>query len=129
MLKFVIALVAVLAFAVANAEVVKLTGANFDQIAMDTSKDVFVKFYAPWCGHCVRMAPAYTKLSEDPEIAAKSDLVIAEVDADAEGGIAQKVGLEGFPTVKLYTKGNKAGVEYQGARDTTALKKFVLENI
>ena len=27
-----------------------LVGSNFQEITMDTDKDVFVKFYAPWCG-------------------------------------------------------------------------------
>ena len=32
--------------------VVTLVGTNFNKIVKSKKKDVFVKFYAPWCGHC-----------------------------------------------------------------------------
>ena len=41
----------------------ELTDKDFDSFLKDNS-NVFVKFYAPWCGHCQRMAPAYEELYE-----------------------------------------------------------------
>ena len=38
----------------------------------------FVKFYAPWCGHCKRLAPAWGELGES--LADDKDIVIAHVD-------------------------------------------------
>ena len=32
--------------------VVKLVAHNYKEIMDQTDKDVFVKYYAPWCGHC-----------------------------------------------------------------------------
>lgn len=109
---------------VCTASVVKLTPDNYDSVVNDPSKDVFVKFFAPWCGHCVRMAPAWE------ELAGKAgDVVIAEVDASAHQELAQKNGIRGFPTIKLFTKANKAGVNYQGARDVSGFESFLKANI
>ena len=37
----------------------KLSDATFHGVALDESKDVMVKFYAPWCSYCTVLAPIY----------------------------------------------------------------------
>jgi thiol-disulfide isomerase/thioredoxin len=41
-----------------------ITGNTWDEIVGDSSKDVLVKYYAPWCGHCKTLAPLWTELGE-----------------------------------------------------------------
>jgi protein disulfide-isomerase A6 len=44
--------------------VVTLKDSTFDEIVMDSEKDVLVKFYAPWCGHCKNLAPVWESLAK-----------------------------------------------------------------
>ena len=45
-------------------KVVTLKDSTFDKIVMDPEKDVLVKFYAPWCGHCKNLAPVWESLAK-----------------------------------------------------------------
>lgn len=37
---------------------------NFDEIVTKNGKDTLIEFYAPWCGHCKKLAPIYDELGE-----------------------------------------------------------------
>jgi len=110
----------------AFSHVVVLDESNFDSVVNDKTKNVLVEFYAPWCGHCKKLAPDWEKLAA----AFKNDreIVIANVDADKHRSVGEKYGVSGFPTLKFFPKDNKAGVPYEGSRDLDALVKFVNEN-
>lgn len=45
-------------------KVVTLTDSTFDGIVLDPEKDVFVEFYAPWCGHCKKLAPVWESFAK-----------------------------------------------------------------
>ncbi|KDN50895.1 hypothetical protein RSAG8_00524, partial [Rhizoctonia solani AG-8 WAC10335] len=44
--------------------VLTLVGSQFDEVVFDDSKDVLAEFYAPWCGHCKKLAPTWEQLGE-----------------------------------------------------------------
>ncbi|XP_010914538.1 probable protein disulfide-isomerase A6 [Elaeis guineensis] len=105
--------------------VIVLTPDNFDQVVLDETKDVLVEFYAPWCGHCKNLAPTYEKVATAYKL--EEDVVIANIDADKYRDLAEKYGVSGFPTLKFFPKGNKAGEDYDGGRDLDDFVKFINE--
>jgi protein disulfide-isomerase A1 len=101
-----------------------LVGKTFEQVVMDPTKDVFVEFYAPWCGHCKTLAPKYEKLGEmfDDE----ENVVIAKVDATENDTPAD---IKGFPTLIFYPANNKAApLTYSGDRTEQAMAKWIREH-
>jgi len=101
-----------------------IVGKTFDEIVMDSSKDVLVEFYAPWCGHCKALTPKYEELGK--MFKDDSTVVIAKVDATANDTPAE---VQGFPTIILYPAGDKANpVTYEGDRSAKAMASFVNAN-
>jgi protein disulfide-isomerase A6 len=102
-----------------------LTSRDFDDIALDESKDVLVTFTAPWCGHCKTLKPIYEKVATTfkPE----TNCLVANIDADnaANAAIKQRYGVSGYPTIKFFPKGSKEPVDYTGARTEEAFVEFL----
>ncbi|XP_003384600.1 PREDICTED: protein disulfide isomerase-like 2-1 [Amphimedon queenslandica] len=113
-----------LSLPLSQAGVVDLTSSNFDQV-VDGSKAAFVEFYAPWCGHCKRLAPEYEKLGAAYE--GSNDVVIAKVDADADRTLGGRFGVRGFPTLKFFPKGSTTPEDYNGGRSADDFIKFINE--
>ncbi|GAM25799.1 hypothetical protein SAMD00019534_089740, partial [Acytostelium subglobosum LB1] len=110
----------------APSNVVDLTPANFDQVVLDAKKDVLVEFYAPWCGHCKKLAPDYEILANT--FANDANVVIAKIDCDANKEQCQKYEVTGYPTIKFFPKGNKAGEKYEQGRDVETFVSFINKN-
>jgi protein disulfide-isomerase A1 len=100
---------------------------SYKDIVLDDTKDVLIEFYAPWCGHCKALAPAYEKLAElyaTPEFSSK--VTVAKVDATLNDVPDE---ISGFPTIKLYPAGGKdTPAEYSGPRTLEDLAAFIKDN-
>ena len=91
-------------------DVIILTDSTFDK-AVEKYEYLLVLFYAPWCGHCKKFHPEYEKAAT---VLRKENLYLAKVDATVEKKLAEKFEIQGFPTVKLFIKGQ--AIEYNGGR-------------
>ncbi|XP_077426553.1 protein disulfide-isomerase A2 [Vanacampus margaritifer] len=104
-----------------KAAVKVLVGKNFESVALDPTKNVFVEFYAPWCAHCKDLAPIWDQLAE--KYADRDDIIIAKMDSTANE--LEAVSVTGFPTLKYFPAGGKEVVEFSGSRDLETLSKFL----
>ncbi|KAK0550396.1 hypothetical protein OC844_006732 [Tilletia horrida] len=115
--------------------VLALNADTFHGVVMAEDKDVFVKFYAPWCSHCKKLAPRYAKVAA--LFAEHPTCLVTTFNADppAERAIARDHKIRGFPTLKFYpsktnsrTNWTKAEPEvYRGQRSPEALLAFLNE--
>ncbi|XP_061522116.1 protein disulfide-isomerase A4 isoform X2 [Phycodurus eques] len=105
-----------------------VVGNTFDEIVMDTQKDVLIEFYAPWCGHCKKLEPDFLALGK--KYKSEKNLVIAKMDATANDIPNDKYKVEGFPTIYFAPSDSKhKPVKFEGGdRTVDGFSKFLEEH-
>lgn len=101
--------------------ILELSNDNFQE-AINDHEYVLVNFYSPNCGHCETLAPEYLKAAKELHNDG-SNVILARVDATKEAKLADKFGVDGYPTLKFFVKG--IPTEYTGGRKAEEINKWV----
>ena len=99
-------------------EVLPLTTDTFSEAL--SKGPAFVKLYAPWCGHCKKIAPTWKQLAWHIE----GRITIAEVNCDENQSLCKS---QGYPTLIWFGQGEEVAArsEYSGGRKLEQLRVFV----
>ncbi|XP_010259370.1 PREDICTED: protein disulfide-isomerase like 2-1-like [Nelumbo nucifera] len=119
---FTFGTIALLIISVFADDVTVLTVKNFEK-EVGQDRGALVEFYAPWCGHCKKLAPEYEKLGTSFKKA--KTVLIGKVDCDEHKSLCSKYGVSGYPTIQWFPKGSLEPKKYEGPRTAESLAEFV----
>jgi len=106
-----------------DSKVVQLSGSGeFDRV-LSRSRVALVEFYAPWCGHCKKLTPEFTKAAA---ALLMDRVLLAKVDAtdDNNSALKAKFGIRSFPTLKIFLNG-EFSEDYDGGRTKDDIVKIM----
>ncbi|KAJ3439295.1 protein disulfide-isomerase a6 [Anaeramoeba flamelloides] len=98
----------------------ELLSENFEELT--EQGPWLIKFFAPWCGHCKRMAPAFEEAAKKLD----GEVKVGGVDCTENRDICNKFGVRGYPTIKFFNDG-KEFTEYSGDRSVDHFVEFCNE--
>ena len=108
-----------------DAPVKIIVGKTFKDLVINTDKEVLVKFYAPWCGHCKTLAPHYDEAAK--RLLNNPNILIAKVDS-TENEVAD-VDIQGFPTIKFWGKDKtQAPIDFNGERSADGIIQWLKDH-
>jgi thioredoxin 1 len=104
--------------------IIKTTGATWDNDVLKSERPVLVDFWAEWCGPCRMVGPALEQLTKSMN----GKIRIAKLNVDEDQEIAMKYGIRSIPTFLLFKKGREIGRSV-GATSKEKYQQFVEQTL
>ncbi|XWS36739.1 hypothetical protein CRYUN_Cryun20dG0111600 [Craigia yunnanensis] len=104
---------------------VELNSRNYDEFVLKSKELWIVEFFAPWCGHCKKLAPEWRRAANN----LKGKVKLGHVDCDSEKSFMSRFNVQGFPTILVFGAEKDSPIPYEGARTVSAIESFALEQL
>ncbi|MFG0289948.1 MAG: thioredoxin TrxC [Rhodopirellula sp. JB044] len=101
---------------------VELTDSSFSRFVSKTDMPILVDFWAPWCGPCRMMAPAFEQASFN----ASPNAIFAKLNTEDNPSVASQFAITGIPTIILFRGGREVN-RHSGMLDAAGLSRFALQ--
>ena len=102
---------------------VNINNNQFNEM-LQGNKPLLVDYWAPWCGYCRRIGPAYDRIAHQ----FAEELHVVKVNIDDEALLAHREHIEVIPTLVLYKDGKAIG-SVVAPESKAAIEEFIRQSL